>query len=161
MQTILTNTLETWASFYANHAAIRTMIGFLHIGGLVGGGGCAIAADRITLMSTKRSPAVRLMQLDSVKNSHRIVIVGLILVTLSGLLLFAADVDTFLYSKLFWVKMVLIALLLVNGGVLIRAEHQAERGDDQGWKRLVVASAASVVLWFLTTLAGTALLNNG
>jgi hypothetical protein len=161
MQTILTNTLETWASLYANHSAIRTMIGFMHIGGLVGGGGCAIAADRITLMNANQKPSVRMMQLESLRNSHRVVILGLILVMLSGVLLFAADVDTFIYSKLFWVKMALIAMLLVNGSLLVRVEHRAERGEERAWKRLVVASTASILLWFLTTLAGAALLNNG
>ena len=79
----------------------------------------------------------------------------------SGVLLFASDLDTFLYSKIFWIKMGLVALLLVNGGLVLRAERQAERGDDQAWSRLAWTSGISLALWLLTTLAGAALPNIG
>jgi uncharacterized membrane protein len=158
---LLTNALDTWASIYANSAAIRTTIGFMHVGGLVAGGGCAIAADRTTLMSVKREISIRTMQLENVRNVHRIVIAGLFLVTVSGLLLFAADSENFIHSKLFWLKMGLFAMLLTNGGFFALSARQAEQGNEQAWKRLVLASIISIGLWFLTTLAGTALLNIG
>jgi uncharacterized membrane protein len=158
---VLKTVLESWSSLYSNHAALRTGIEFLHIGGLLAGGGCAIAADRTTLMAMRDEPLTRAAKLSSLKGIHRIVLAGLFVVILSGLLLFGADVDTYLYSKVFWIKMGLMLLLMVNGVVLIRAEHHAEHGDPVAWTRLAITATASLALWLLTTLAGAALPNIG
>jgi len=40
----------------------------------------------------------------------------------TGVLLAAADVETFLPSVIFWVKLGLVALLVINGGVLTLTE---------------------------------------
>ena len=32
----MTDLLQTWASFYANHAAVRTLVAFVHVGALIG-----------------------------------------------------------------------------------------------------------------------------
>jgi len=161
MHGLVTSFLENWNSFYSNHAVIRTFIGFLHIGGLVLGGGCAIAADRMTLRAAKRSAAERSYQLDALRSTHRIVLVSLAAVAVSGLFLFAADSETFLYSRFFWMKMGLVVALMANGYLLTRAERQAETDAMRGWKWLKVTSTVSVALWMLTTLAGAALPNIG
>ena len=161
MHALVTSFLENWNSFYSNHAVIRTFISFFHIGGLVLGGGCAIAADRMTLRTAKRSAAERSYQLDALRSTHRIVLVSLAAVAFSGLLLFAADSETFLHSRFFWMKMGLVAALMANGYLLTRAERQAETDAVRGWKWLTVTSTISVVLWMLTTLAGAALPNIG
>jgi uncharacterized membrane protein len=161
MHGLVTSFLENWNSFFSNHAVIRTFIGFFHIGGLVLGGGCAIAADRMTLRAAKRSIAERSYQLDALRSTHRIVLVSLAAVAVSGLLLFAADSETFLYSRFFWMKMGLVVALMANGYLLTRAERQAETDAMRGWKWLKVTSTVSVALWMLTTLAGAALPNIG
>jgi hypothetical protein len=161
MHALVTSFLENWNSFYSNHAVVRTFISFFHIGGLVLGGGCAIAADRMTLRTAKRSVVERSYQLDALRSTHRIVLVSLAAVALSGLLLFAADSETFLHSRFFWVKMGLVGALMVNGYLLTRAERQAETDAVRGWKWLTVTSTISVLLWMLTTLAGAALPNIG
>ena len=153
MHGFVSNFLEVWTSFYSNHALVRTLLGFLHIGGLVVGGGCAISADRLVLLARRRGPAEKASQLETVRGSHRIVLVSLVVVTLSGLLLFAANTDALLVSVLFWVKMGLIVILMANGALLVRAERRAE------WKMLTITSTISVALWMLTTLAGAALPN--
>ena len=86
---------------------------------------------------------------------------GLVFIFLSGVLLAAADLPTYLESRVFWTKMALVAALLVNGTVLVRAERQAASGRVAGLRRLHQASAISLALWFLTTLLGTALPNVG
>lgn len=159
MNELLGKTLETWASFFANRPLVRTAIGFAHVGGLLAGGGCSIFADRTILKASRLGLAERTAQLQALKGTHRIVISGLTVIVLSGLLLFASDSDTYLHSKLFWTKMVLTVFLIINGAVLIRAERIAVSGDARGWQRLVAATVASVLLWFLTTLAGSGLLN--
>lgn len=161
MQELVTSTIESWASLYSNHAVLRTAIGFFHVGGLVVSGGIAISADRLVLKARQENETERAVHLHSLRQTHRVVVAGLIAVTVSGVLLFAADSGTFLHSVLFWVKMGLFSLLLVNGLLLIRAEHAAESGSLRGWNQLRIASIVSITLWLLTTLIGSALPNIG
>jgi uncharacterized membrane protein len=160
-QEVVTTALESWASLYSNHAALRTAIGFLHVGGLVLSGGIAISTDRLILVSRRRDEAERTAQLQALRRTHRAVVIALGVVIISGLLLFAADSGTFLHSVLFWLKMGFFVLLLANGLLLIRAERSAETGDTHGWNRLAIFSIASITLWLLTTLLGSALPNIG
>jgi hypothetical protein len=158
---VLGHLLESWASLYANHATLRTGIEFIHIGGLVAGGGCAITADLATITAARANSATGTTQLILLKRTHRLVVAGLMALTLSGLLLFAADFETFLYSRIFWLKMGLMVLLLVNGSLLLIGERQVTRGEPNAWVRLHHAAISSLVLWLLTTLAGVALPNIG
>ena len=150
-----------WGSFYSNHAVLRTLVAFAHVGGLVIGGGAALVADRGILAAMKRGGAERSALLTSVRNTHAVVLFGLVAVMASGVLLFAADLDTYLASRLFWTKMALIALLMINGLVLTRAERRAATGDHLSWGTLRWTAIASLALWTLTTLTGTGLLNIG
>jgi hypothetical protein len=88
-------------------------------------------------------------------------VLGLLALSLSGMLLFAADIETYWYSRIFWLKMGLIVLLLINGWLLLHGERLVTRGEAHGWARLHHTATASLVLWFLTTLAGAALPNIG
>lgn len=158
---MLTELVESWSSLYANHAALRTAIEFTHIGGLAAGGGCAIVVDLATITAAREGAALRPALLQVLKRTHHIIVLGLVAVSVSGVLLFAADVDTFLYSRIFWLKMGLMALLLANGALLLLVERQATRDDARAWARLHYMATASLVLWSLTTLAGAALPNIG
>lgn len=145
---------DSWASIYANSPAIRSALSFAHIGGLVSGGGAAIAADRAVLRAVKRGPrAIAAMGADLV-GTHGVVIVSLAVVTASGLLLALADIDTYLAARMFWVKMALVVALLVNGVLLARAGQDAGRASAGGVGLLRATAAASLVLWFATTLLG-------
>jgi hypothetical protein len=150
-----------WGSYYSNHAVLRTLVEFAHIGGLVIAGGAALVADRGILAAVRRGEAERSSLLTAVRNTHAVVLVGLVAVMASGVLLFAADVDTYLVSRLFWTKMALIVLLIFNGLVLSRAERRAATGDHVSWGTLRWTAIASLTLWTLTTLTGTGLLNIG
>ena len=158
---LLSRSVDWWTAIYSNHAGLRTLVAFAHVGGLVGGGGCAIAADRATLLLTHTDPEPWDAHLATIRRAHRIVVIGLALIFISGVLLAAADLPTYLESKVFWTKMALVGALLVNGTVLVRAEHQVVSGRAAGLRRLQQASAISLTLWFLTTLLGTALPNVG
>jgi hypothetical protein len=151
--------LVDWASFYANHALARTLITFAHIGGLVAAGGAAMTIDRGVLSFDRRDSDAGRAQLAATRTTHGFVLWGMVFVTVSGLLLFAADVDTYWSSRIFWIKIALIALLVVNGGALIWSERRATAGDASAWSTLRWTAAASIALWMLTTLAGVALLN--
>ena len=156
----LAHFVAAWSALYSNSAAVRTLVAFVHIAGLVGGGGAAIAADRATLLATRRGALVARLQLDSIHQTHRIVVFGLAAVIVSGLLLFAADVDTYAVSKVFWLKMAMVAALMINGAVLVRVAGSRRAADERTRRRtLRWAAATSLCLWFLITLAGAGLPN--
>ena len=150
--------VEVWASIYANSSATRTLLGFAHVAGLIVGGGSAIAADRGVLRAVRQAPSDLSAQLTTIRNAHSIVLGSLVVVMVSGLLLAAADTETFLHAPLFWLKMALVALLLVNGACMRFAERAAAGARPQ-WKPLAITAGASLTLWLLTTLAGAALPN--
>src|SRR5262249_6045507 len=102
---VIQQLLDSWTSIYSNHAALKTGIAFMHIGGLVAGGGGAITADLATIAAARTRSSRLMAQLDLLKKTHVVVILGLIALVVSGVLLFAADVDTFISSRIFWLKM--------------------------------------------------------
>jgi hypothetical protein len=157
--------IAVWSSLYANHAALRTAVEFTHIGGLLAGGGCAITADLATLSAVAvrdgAGAGARSAPLDLLQRTHRLVVSGLIALFVSGALLLAADVETYWFSRIFWLKMGLIGVLLANGALLVRREREARRGSDQAWAQLHRTALVSLALWFATTLAGAALPNIG
>jgi hypothetical protein len=158
---MLTQLLDSWTSIYSNHSALRTAIEFVHVGGLVAGGGCAITADLATIVAVRDGPPARPAQLHVLERTHYIVVAGLVALSVSGLLLFATDAGTYLYSRIFWLKMALMVSLLINGALMLAGERQVTRGDARAWARLHQMAVISLVLWSLTTLAGTALPNIG
>lgn len=157
----LAHAAAMWTAWYSDSPVIRTTVNFAHIAGLVVGGGAAIVEDRAMLAALRQDEAARRRRVEAQRLAHRVVLSGLAIAVASGCLLFAADWDTYLYSKVFWVKMALVASLVANGVSLTRAEHAAVRGEPRAWARLRQAAVVSLALWFLTTLAGAALPNVG
>jgi hypothetical protein len=155
----MTPLLTAWAATFANHPILRTAVDFVHIGGLVAAAGCALTADLATIAAARRTLDSREAQLRVVGRTHPIVVGGLAALTVSGLLLLGADVSTFLHSTVFWIKMALVALLVVNGAWMLAAERRARRGVAGSWARLHTLAVSSLVLWTLTTLVGAALPN--
>ena len=156
---MFTHLFDFWTSFYSNHALLRTTVGFIHVGGLMLGGGCAVAADLATIEAVREGPIGRSSQLHVLERTHTFVVTGLVALVSSGLLLFAADADTFLHSRIFWLKMALMAMLLLNGLAMLVGERRVLGGDVRAWGRLHTVAVSSLFLWFLTTLAGAALPN--
>jgi hypothetical protein len=87
----------------------------------------------------------------------------------------AADVETFFTSLVFWIKMTLVTLLLINGAILYKTEEALQRAAsmnsdaantqrqekvDNLWRRLSATSVTSLMLWTATVLAGAVLLNS-
>lgn len=150
---------DTWSSIYSASPAIKSALAFTHIGALVGGGGAAIAADRTTLRAMRRGQAALDHELEHLHHVHRFVIAGLGLVIVSGVLLMFADLDAYLASPVFWIKMALVLLLLANGALVLRGGHRTRAGDPSGPGLLRLAAIASLTLWFGTTLLGAILPN--
>jgi len=107
-------------------------------------------------------PGARARHLAELGSVHPLVLSALTLSLLSGLALLAADLDTFLGSWVFWLKMALVAALLANGAVMTRLERTlgapgAESSDQ--WSRLRGIAITSLTLWLAITLAGVTLTN--
>lgn len=161
MTAVLRDWAAPWGSIYSNHAALRTIIAFAHVGGLVAAGGASFVADRQILSAFRRRTPDGSAGLRTVHNAHSVILAGLMVVIVSGVLLFAADLDAYLVSRLFWIKMALVVALMVNGAILTRAERRASNNLDDSWETLKWTAIASLCLWFLTTFIGTALPNIG
>jgi hypothetical protein len=152
---------EPWKNVYSDSKTLETAVTFAHLGALLLGGGFAVAADRMTLRVPRDDVAARTRQLQDISAVHRPVLIALVILFLSGVAMAASDVESFLPSPVFWIKISLVVLLLANGGVLYTTEGalQTGRGDAAVlWGRLRMASVASLVLWTATTLAGVALM---
>jgi uncharacterized membrane protein len=151
-----------WAKRYSHSKVVSTIVVFLHIAPLVVGGGIAIALDRSTLRLRHDEPGARARHLAELGSVHRLVITGLAVSIISGIGLLAADLDTFLGSWVFWLKMALVALLLVNGLMMTRLETRLgapSGGTEEQWGRLRVVAITSLSLWLVTTFLGVVLTN--
>jgi hypothetical protein len=159
---ILTHAVAPWVRFYSHSKAAATAVTFLHIAPIVVGGGLGISLDRSTLRVASGDRDARRRHLIELGAVHAWVIGALALSFLSGIALLAADLDTFLFSWVFWVKIGLIGLLLANGALMTLTERslraaESERGD--AWLRLRIVAIASLSLWMMITLAGVVLTN--
>jgi uncharacterized membrane protein len=155
----LVTLFEPWASYYSDSHLAQTLVTFAHIGGLVVGGGTAITADRGTLRMA--SDVDRRRHLLEIGRSHRLVVASLVVVVISGLLLFASDLETYWGSPIFWMKMALVAVLLVNGARMQRVERKATLESvvsSAQWAAMRGTARASLILWLAITLAGVALI---
>ena len=150
-----------WSQLYGDSRAVSAAVLFLHLVPLLIAGGTALTADRATLRAAGGSTDDRRRQLLELGRTHTIVLGGLALSLASGVMLFLSDVDEFLGSPFFWIKLALVALLLLNGFFLTRTEQALARdgGDGALWGRLRTISILSLVLWIATTLAGVVLTN--
>lgn len=133
--------VASWAHLFNDNHAVNTAVTFVHFAGVLVGGGLALAADRA---------AFRRVPTPADPNLHRWVAGALALIFLTGILMMLADLDTYLSSIVFWVKMALVVLLIGNGYLRIRVETRS-----LAWLRRT--SAVSAALWIVILLAGTML----
>ncbi len=155
----LADILAPWINYYDYSNAAETIVTFLHLGGLFAAGGLAFGLDRAVLRSARHPLPRREDVARELGHAHTVVLVGLGIVALSGLAMTAADPKTYLVSKIFWLKMGAVLLLLANGWVLKRAgERLLEEPDaPTAFRHLRRAALRSIGLWGVTVLAGVAL----
>ena len=157
----LARVFAPWQSLYAHSTVVSTIVTTVHLMMLLVGGGLAIAADRMTLRALSRPETDRAFLLKELGAVHRPIVIALALLVVSGAALAAADIEVFVSSPVFWIKLALLALLLINGLVLYRTEARlAARpspASDPLWRRLGLTARLSLSLWLLTAVAGTVL----
>lgn len=148
--------IKWWSSLYSNHTNLSNGIVFLHLAGLIVGGGAAVTTDRQILKAWRAGGERRRAVLDDVSAVHAFVIGGIVLMIVTGALMMLADWDTFLASRLFWVKMAGVSILIVNGAVLGWAERLARQSSGRrGWPVLATVSTISLVMWITVLGLGT------
>jgi hypothetical protein len=152
--------LDPWNSLFAHSKWVAGTVTGAHILFLMFGGGLAIAADRTTLRVDGGDAAAREQQLREVRAVHRPVLASLVILLVSGVLLAASDVETFLPSVWFWVKIGLVVALLINGSVLTLTERRLGHAvTDAGWRRMRSLARLSILLWTATAIVGIVLAN--
>ena len=160
---------KPWAALFSDSRAVSSAVTFFHLGGLLFAGGLAVSSDRATFKAIRGSDEDRSRLLVDLGSAHAWVLAGLAVIFTSGLLLALSDVKTFGASPIYWTKMSLVALLLINGAVLqrieqrLRAGHlltQAVKQRQKLWSRLRFAAATSMTLWTAIVLAGVILVES-
>lgn len=162
MLSALVDLFKPWSDFYGHSKLTETIVLFVHIGGLLLGGGIAVASDRATLRALRRPADERAAHRHELAATHRWVITGIALIALSGVALVTSDIETFWGSPIYWVKMTLVVALLINGYLITRAEGALDRDDSDvspGWHALHRTAVTSLGLWFSITALGIALVN--
>ena len=170
----LIDLFQPWNDLYSGSKALTTIVTYGHLASMLFGGGLAVAADRRTLRTRRDSSDVPAL-LAELQGTHRPVVTALAGSFLTGAAMAAADVETFLASPIFLVKLALVALLLANGALLLRAEQALRRpappptdpaspgprpaSPAKLWGRLRRSAWASLILWASTALVGTILVN--
>ena len=153
--------LEPWKDLYSGSTALSVALTFAHLGSMMVGGGLAISADRTVLKAGRLTDPKAIASLaDAVGDVHRPVVIALLVSAISGSLQLAADFETFAVSRVMWVKLALLALLSVNGALMLRDERAVRRdaGSAKGLGALRLRAVTSVILWLAITLAGVGLM---
>lgn len=165
----LAHFVEPWKTLYSNSKTVGVCVMFAHVGALLIGGGFAVAADRMTLRAFRQGRDAQIRQLTEIQAIHKPILGAIAVLLVSGVLMAAADVETFAVSIPFWIKILCVTLLLVNGALLYKTDEGLRFAYGQGgagssgeaterlWRRLRATSIASLFLWIATTLAGTVL----
>ena len=152
--------LQPWNHLFAHSKWVAGTVTGAHILFFMFGGGLAIAADRTTLRVDRSDSAARAEQIREIRAVHSPVLVSLVILLVTGVLLGASDVDTFLPSVWFWVKIALVVLLMINGSVLTLTERRLGQGlTDADWARLRTLAWMSIALWTATGIVGIVLSN--
>jgi hypothetical protein len=159
---------EPWRRLYSQSPLLSTLILFGHLAGLLAAGGLTVSAERATLRLDPRCDADRHRHLADLERLRAPVWTAFGIALLSGALLFFADVEAFAASRIFWTKMLLVALLVANTFGTARLDAALRRDGDVGtsqtteaisllWRRRRAGAIANALLWFGLVLVGAAL----
>ena len=140
-----------WHVLFGRSAPVEMSVVGTHVLSMLVAGGLAIAHDRGTLRAGRWTRAIREHHLTELHAVHRTIVVALAVCMLSGIALFAADVNTYVVSVPFWIKMGLITMLLGNALFMTASEGALRLGSGgaaaAAWSRIRTSSIASAVLW--------------
>jgi len=141
-----------WHHLFGRSRPVEMATVGTHVLAMLVAGGLAIAHDRGSLRAAAFSDLIRGHHLDELRAVHRPVIAALAVTMASGLALFASDIGTYAFSFAFWIKMALIAMLMVNALMMQSSERTLSVSPAGGaatlaWSRIRVNSVVSMSLW--------------
>jgi hypothetical protein len=143
-------TLQPWADVYAESRWLPLVLLTAHVLSLVVAAGVALAVDRRVLRATPTSvdssTPTTVALLDELSDAHPLVMRALAITLVSGAAMATADVGTYASSAVFWSKMGLVALLLLNGQLMRRAERQLA-AESSNISALRASALRSGLLW--------------
>jgi hypothetical protein len=157
---------EPWRHLYSQSPLLSTLILFGHLGGLLAAGGLTVAAERATLRVDPRSPSDRRRHLTDLAQLRGTIRASFAVSLVTGAMLFFADVEAFAASRIFWTKMLLVAVLMANSlftarlDAALRREGELSSATKAGarrWRTRRAVAVASASLWFAVVLVGAAL----
>lgn len=177
MLNAFTTALSSWTSFVDAHRGVEDVLMFIHLSTLAVGGGLALIADGLTLRAAFGDPELKARQLDRLRSWHKPILAGLAACCASGVLLAATDFEEFASSGVMGLKLGLLALLVLNGLVMLWAERgrtpvgviTTSVGSSRtgmtttvtprqaNWRLLSKAAMASAALWIAIAITGTQL----
>jgi hypothetical protein len=177
MLNTLTTLITSWTSFMEAHRAVEPILMAVHLGSLAVGGGLALLADGLTLRAAFGSPELKARQMARLRTWHAPILVGLAVCCASGTLLAAADFEEFATSGVMGLKLGLLALLVLNGLLMLWAERGRVAAGvittsvgsrrtgiattitprQPDWRVLSRAAMASAALWIAIAITGTQL----
>src|SRR3989344_2887880 len=124
---------------------IKTPATILHVVGIVFGMGGAFVSD-ILFSFFSIDKKLNDTETSTLSVLSRIIFYSLILITLSGAVIFLSDTEKYLSSAKFLAKMSILAVLLINGYILNKKFFKLKR--ERGVRRLAfVCGAISVTSW--------------
>jgi hypothetical protein len=156
----LAEVVKPWADFFEKSKPTSVGMTYVHIAGVMVGGGFAMASDRAALRVSKGSAEDRAFILREFTLVHRPVLMALTVVVLSGAAMVLSDVKTFLGSPVYYVKMAMFVALLINGLLMQRNERRLAvdpTANNAAWGSFRGNAMASIVLWLSIALAGVIL----
>lgn len=155
--TAVSQLIARWAHWYGQTRAVSATVTYVHLVGILAGGGVAVATDVAALRLSPDRVTDWPGELDRLAAVHRWVVGGLALIFASGLLLALSELGSFVTSAVFWTKMGLVALLLGNGYARLRCEIALRQGAIARWAWFRRTSITSLALWFLVLFFGALL----
>src|SRR2546429_9938930 len=105
--TTVSQLLAGWARLYG-HTPVSATLTYLHLVGILVGGGVAVAADRASLRLSPATPDWS-NELTRLAGVHRWVVAGLALIFASGVLMMLAELDSGATSLAVWSHMGVIS----------------------------------------------------
>ncbi len=100
---------------------VKTLLVIAHVFGVVVGGGAALVGDGVFLASA-RDGRLSKTELKFIRLTSAMVWTGLLLITITGLGIFALDVEKYSASAKFLAKMTIVGVLIANG-ILFHLSH--------------------------------------
>ena len=146
-------------------ATLKIIFLIVHIVGIVMGAGAAFVTDAVFMGAFKKRLFSQ-SDVDYIALASKLVWVGVIVIVLSGLALFALDPAKYLASSKFLTKMIVVIVLVLNGA-FFHFHHlgrlRAVAGEPlisqsafwNGSATLFASGAVSMVSWITAIVLGT------